>query len=513
MAPPSLDTLPVEILSSIFRLLDPIGLISASQTSSQFRRIIKPNRPNFVERLLALESREKEGGPALHFRPRGNQLTPDWGSKEWEAMRWVCAGCLRLLPHIEFDNHSLLRLGYRKPIPNSRAANFATSWESTAHHNSRKARRQLKKASAYKEEARLLHQRYGVATMRNGPRSRWDLHPVRRAERLEEFHDCGMTSFQDITIWDYYDVTEKEEEALLDSEAFAVELVRCGFKRHLRRCNECKYQRNQIRRPRPDGYGGTARFPIVPSRTISYPTLTDRYFPGFWELLETERPASNPPVFLVYREEARDRPWTMYQARCPRCERWKEIRQFRIGELYPHWQPTQGYSNWDRTPFTKSFFDNAHCNSCFVQANGREELGKALMEWLRCIINVDLGLTGNYLQRGFGLFTHRVGSAPYQYRTEIRQLLVDLQPILDDAHDRLHRGTVAFLRLRFTHLMNVRERAIQEGRTKWLSENPWELLWRTNYDELEAQWLWLKGFQEELEMKREFLVDWALQDS
>ena len=64
-----LPLLPAEIQCSIIRLLDPISLISVSQTSTHFRRTINPSKRHFTERLLALERLTKYGGVSPFFDP------------------------------------------------------------------------------------------------------------------------------------------------------------------------------------------------------------------------------------------------------------------------------------------------------------------------------------------------------------------------------------------------------------------------------------------------------------
>ena len=48
---------------------------------------------------------------------------------EVEDMRWTCTNCLKLRKHWYFDNHSLFRLAYRKPVYRSEAALSRGTWE------------------------------------------------------------------------------------------------------------------------------------------------------------------------------------------------------------------------------------------------------------------------------------------------------------------------------------------------------------------------------------------------
>ncbi|OJJ45992.1 hypothetical protein ASPZODRAFT_142629 [Penicilliopsis zonata CBS 506.65] len=86
-------SLPLDIQYCIIPFADPITLIALSQTNAHLRRLISPTRVHFVERLLSLEYASV--------------------SCEWEARRWACTSCLRLLPHWHFNNHSLFQQRYQ----------------------------------------------------------------------------------------------------------------------------------------------------------------------------------------------------------------------------------------------------------------------------------------------------------------------------------------------------------------------------------------------------------------
>ncbi|CAG9947003.1 unnamed protein product [Clonostachys rosea f. rosea IK726] len=118
-----LRSLPLELQHLVIQSLDPIGLISLSQTGRFYRQLINPNRKEQVERLLALECLHEYGGdrPILHPDSDKAVAGPDWHRDAWpEHHRWACAVCLRLLPHNHFDNHSLLRRRYRGQVPQKR---------------------------------------------------------------------------------------------------------------------------------------------------------------------------------------------------------------------------------------------------------------------------------------------------------------------------------------------------------------------------------------------------------
>src|ERR1051326_5609099 len=111
MAP--LQMLPREIHEQIVTFLDPIGLISLSQTCGYFRTVIKPDRHHFVQRLLALELVPEYGGPIPNIMPAppfsATVIEPPLGDiQAWKFMRYACVGCLKLLPPARFANQCLL---------------------------------------------------------------------------------------------------------------------------------------------------------------------------------------------------------------------------------------------------------------------------------------------------------------------------------------------------------------------------------------------------------------------
>ncbi|KAJ7191500.1 hypothetical protein GGX14DRAFT_600497 [Mycena pura] len=150
----SFPSLPTEILCAIIHLVDPIGLISLSQSSRAFRALIQPSQDDFVQRLLALELDPALGG-IVRFRSRDNNLTPPWDDAEaWKAIRFACVDCMKLIPHTRFSNQNLLQLRRRKPPPGSREANRITDWEPLAGGDAKARGLRLQKRIRRKKEDR-----------------------------------------------------------------------------------------------------------------------------------------------------------------------------------------------------------------------------------------------------------------------------------------------------------------------------------------------------------------------
>ncbi|KAL4799504.1 hypothetical protein BDV19DRAFT_385274 [Aspergillus venezuelensis] len=159
-----IQTLPPELQCCIIRYLDPTALISLSQTSITFRKLINPTRTQFIERLLALELDERIGGPAIKVSRFGT-IDSDKHSPEWEANRWAYTVCLKLLPHYAFRNKALSALAYRKPLRGSTHDQKITSWEPSdgLTRRNRKSLKEIREIKSSQEEKRL-RERHGRTT-------------------------------------------------------------------------------------------------------------------------------------------------------------------------------------------------------------------------------------------------------------------------------------------------------------------------------------------------------------
>ncbi|KAL4782590.1 hypothetical protein BJX76DRAFT_287131 [Aspergillus varians] len=510
-----LDTLPIEIQCSIIRVLNPIALISLSQTSTHFRNIINPTKAHHIERLLALECLSEFGGPQIHFSRLGIP-TPDRNSPEWEANRWACTGCLQLLPQQAFTNQALSRLRYRKPLPGSPATRRYTSWEPTSLA-SRRGSRSLKdhQISRHSEE-RQLRRRYASATTESLGGGLATL--GRQTDlwtRLNEIEDSELAEFEATSYTGVQGMSDGREGEIFDRDAYAVEFLRAGSNRHVRRCIECRFRRGEFRgcAGRARGTIGTVNVPIVVGRKKSFDTVVDRYFPGLSDMMESQRPVDNAPVFVVYREDALDLPWTMYRVRCPGCAQWKELRAFRVGGLWPRWKPVDNggthdqYGDWDDTDITEESLDGMRCNHCFLKSNGRDALGAKLVEWLEFLVTHELQQMAQNLVRGLEHLFRWSGSAPKKEKRQIKALVYDIRSLFGQQVPDLTYADVASLR----HLWG---KWMARGKVapRWVHADKWFMDCVNYYDESEAMWFWLKRFKQEIREpgKGGILVDWVL---
>ncbi|KAF5561069.1 cyclin-like f-box [Fusarium phyllophilum] len=221
-----LSDFPNEIQCQIIRLLDPVGLISLSQSSRYFRRLINPQKRHLVERLLQVELLPEHGGPTLTFRSRDSKLEPSWQDEAWESMRWACTDCLRLLPHKCFDNQSLLRLGYRKPFPQSDAARMVTTWE---HRPDWQPERRLMPGSkAYRLEKSRRELYFFAVT--KGVMCDVEGDP---AEHLDNLDVSVLVGFKNLFEKEFRDMDNDEQMELFGGIALSIENEDCGKKRIL----------------------------------------------------------------------------------------------------------------------------------------------------------------------------------------------------------------------------------------------------------------------------------------
>ncbi|RSL68655.1 hypothetical protein CEP54_002760 [Fusarium duplospermum] len=218
-----LYSLSIELQCSFIRLLDPIGLISLSQTSKHFRDLINPAKEHFAERLLELETFEEYGGPTPSVEPRVVDYVLDYCQVERNDIRWACTSCLGLLPRRCFNNRSILDFDYQKPMRSSPQLDEPTSWE---------------------------------------PHAKTDRKTEAEGEKTKEE-------------WISLQLQPSEERPLLLPDAYESASELSGNNRQNRRCLECQYRRGELR-PLSNGLGGNARVPIQANRQATFYSELDR---------------------------------------------------------------------------------------------------------------------------------------------------------------------------------------------------------------------------------------------
>ncbi|KAJ5773948.1 hypothetical protein N7457_008844 [Penicillium paradoxum] len=523
----SITKLPAEILCSIIQYLDPAGLISISQTNVHLRSVIQPTKLDFCERLLFLES-QQEGGPTPVYNARSNELQPAWSEVEWQSMLWACSDCLRMLPHTAFDNHRILGLGYRKPVPGSSAVTKFTTWQpGTAGRDSATEYVWRERHNpGFEDEIQAVQKRYRVAITHLQSRRRLNEDST---PRLERFQECGMAAFEHMTLEEFVQLLDDEESDLLSQEASRIELAYCGFKRHQRQCNECRYQRGELLSCR-DGIGGSPTTPVTRSRRVWYESQVDRYFPGLAITLDIKN-ARGQSNFAVYPGDTDfgNHWWTMYMVRCSGCSTWKEAHSFPLLEQNWYWRPSrtclhptdltdeailvgeranEELGKWDRTPADGEIFGKLLCSHCFSRENGREPLETGILGCLKNLLHYQKCYVATGLFDLFQRIRDDSFSCPPKWRSEIYD-------ITDPPRESIKTNTAMCLASYKKWIMFL-QRTKNAGRHRnWHGvEGPFDDKQR-DYEERMEHYTCMKaiylGMKEREKVEK--LVEWALNDS
>ncbi|KAJ7260160.1 hypothetical protein C8J57DRAFT_1072452 [Mycena rebaudengoi] len=428
----SFPSLPTEILCAIIRLVDPIGLISLSQSSRALRALIQPSRDDFVQRLLALELDPALGG-IVCFRSRDNNLTPPWDNAEvWKAIRFTCVGCMKLLPHTRFSNQNLLQLRRRKPPPGSREANRITDWEPLADGDAKARGLRLQKRMRSEQEDRAA--------------VRFELERSSAAEVLT-----------------------------VDKRDAWAEAVLGGVHRTRRRCNECRFRRGEFARP-THANAGTAAVPVLKSRRLEFTNALDRYFPGLLPRIPLEMV---PLLFRVQKDDVRMELFTLYHARCPGCAVWQELGAFRECR-----QQLQG----------EDVFATLLCNRCLCARHGRAHLGEKLAVFAATLLDAVYERTEYQLRFGWRALEEifRLSRRKKKRFSPVFQEIIADLPWVEAKNMGDGQKTLDFdrcnpddLRRRIVRLRVLVETEMTEEKRKEFLRNPWFRLWLEDYEKNE----------------------------
>ncbi|RSM06416.1 hypothetical protein CDV31_009190 [Fusarium ambrosium] len=473
-----LDLLPIELQCSFTRLLDPIGLISLSQTSKHFRHLIKPAKEHFVERLLKLETLEEYGGPTPCVDPTIVDCMLDYGQVERNDIRWACTGCLGLLPRRCFNNRSILDFDYQKPMRSSPQLDEPTSWEPLAVTDSKTKAEEGKT----KEEG----------------------------ETREEWISLQL------------DPLEEWPLLLPDADESANKLS--GNNRQNRRCLECQYQRGELR-PLSDGLGGNAKVPVQANRPATFYSDLDRYFPGISNYLGFEFPPAVENMNLLLTTplnpltQAEPIEQLMRMVRCPRCTRWKELRDFRlqIGHLRGTRYQEEGgiryyVSDDEYCENMDALLKDACCNACFAKANGRLELGRALGSWFRKLVDSRLRQVSRHLKKHARSIPWHMTYIEGVELTERVEGLEETVPCLSKRHDSvLNEEEIAQLKTYRAHAICMWEQQYKDK--DWRRHKitpPCVSTWAWSHKLYEDVLRDLKTCKEKLGEQPEVFAAWAL---
>ncbi|CAH0034477.1 unnamed protein product [Clonostachys rhizophaga] len=413
----TLTSLPGELHNYIVAELDAIGLISLSQTSHYFRSLIKPNKREMGEWLLAIEDRREHEAHVQQYseqrtRPRGSRVY----KKRWELHKWACTGCLRMLSHIHFDNRSLHTASTTARW--RRCGYIQTSW--------------TPKRSGGERDSRL-----------------WEL-------------VCSP-------VWD-------------------------------RLCNECQYQAG-ILSPPSSAWDGQRPAPVQCSRTALFRSTLDRFYPCLERVLGGTQPVSPHAKDCSHCQERRFSPHRVYQwqlcmARCPGCERWQELREFREPPM-----------------LEMTLSPGALCNSCYNEEFGREALGEDLLPHLKGLIVEKM----EALERHLTLYGRML-----DFMWPLLRMREGLLWVIDGVIQLGRRGRLTREKIdrltkfheQYTHLRHEVVTHEVTGRQINSLISLEEVLgfeeWFLCFEEFKAEWLWLAACEEKIDREPGLLAEWAL---
>ncbi|KAK5657882.1 hypothetical protein OQA88_2431 [Cercophora sp. LCS_1] len=453
----NLDLLLPELLSSIVINLDPISVISLSQTSRYLRLFISPSHFHFAQRLLALELLPEHGGGVVPlFRGRDNRLTPPFEHQSWKNAKYACCGCMRLRHHMWFGNHSILGLGLRKPPPDSVEATRLTDWvpdsDGMATRRILHARRQAEAES--RATARMQYHRASTGVYLSASLAVDDMGPIdKRAEQAEK--------------------------------------LICGVDRIKRRCLECRFNRGDWNRTTADSYG-TPESPLVISRKVGFLDLFERCFPGFSPQLPQDQ---LPTLFRVMGTSKKHEKTTLHVARCFLCHQWQEMAAFRIFPTYNHFRPSEQF-----TPGTPPA-----CNACEFKCIGDKDFAEkvsdgAMKVATACLSSIqeraELGwrhLTYDYFELETGFHKHLRAMTQLLRSVEMLPKVTFFSGLVAGDEERKEREKKAVADFRLSEdILRANQERVVEVR-KYLTEN----LTDGEYANLVSSWfeLWLNEYE------------------
>ncbi|EWY87511.1 hypothetical protein FOYG_11703 [Fusarium oxysporum NRRL 32931] len=263
---------------------------------------------------------------------------------------------------------------------------------------------------------------------------------------------------------------DKDEQLeLFDRIALLIENDDCGKKRYLRKCNECRFRKGFLSYTRFAGDRDSRNFPVVPSRRVSFATELDRHFPGFLSTLKSKEPPVENPSVSGYL-------YSMYMARCSKCERWQEIQSFRTEGLCTGWR-------------------HSICR-------GRGKLAESLKTWFVTFLNKrSTGLLSQLYHQFNSHLLVRVCRLPQIEAGEWRVLVEQTLSLNPGNNLSLLREDLGLIHTRRRQWKDLVDKAKEVD-----AENPHHRFidgvydeWVRQSDAIESKWRRLLGFREEIE--------------
>ncbi|CAH0044898.1 unnamed protein product [Clonostachys solani] len=233
------------------------------------------------------------------------------------------------------------------------------------------------------------------------------------------------------------------------------------------------------------------------SRIVSFRSSLDRFYPGLERVFEPKRPMTPHAKDCA---DCRERSayvwdWMMYMARCPRCEQWQELREFR-----------------DAPATIMALPPDSTCNSCFAVEFGCEALGEDMLPRVKGLIGETLATLERRLTLG------GVVSGTLWNLIETNQPLVSvIQNVVRMSQGGpLTRENVYWLSQYHGQYLKLRAEVFKTSADGLvdgflaLEQRLGFVSWSRCFDQLKAEWLWLGACEEEADREPALLAEWAL---
>ncbi|VUC31054.1 unnamed protein product [Clonostachys rosea] len=459
----SLFSLPAEIRLAIAGHLDAKSLLALSFTCSLFHRLIQFTSEQRLQILLRIELLDRYGGKMGIYghRPEmgGERFATGQQIADWGRFRWACSGCLRLLPHLEFDNRFIFGKSYQKPVP-TRPCDRVWSWDSRPDEDG---------ADAEKNVGRRL------------PGSGGQRH-------LRQCNEC---------------LYQRNSSALRYVDEFCLRSTVITSPALSRRIPVVNSRRIRCA-------SAVNRF---------FPGFLD----FLSQSLDASKdvPSTRAVKYLGYHSTLYNVPsFKCYMLRCPGCERWKELRSFPLPCNVSYWG-FDAESTKERL-FVSSYrllqFDEHHpitfgCIACLnTKENEHRAISEVALTLFRSEIDNAIKAEELRLQIGWQVMTEFIKS---EWPESVRQELETVEGILYNSRQEgtgLDMQQLGKSRGKLRDFMNEvsRDASFQRNCCSQTCPRSKVAAFVKYYDVLEEEVRWLHEAKAAVEAMPELFINWAL---
>ncbi|CAH0044719.1 unnamed protein product [Clonostachys solani] len=460
----SLCTLPPEMRISIADHLDAKSLLALSLTCTLFRRLIELTSDQRLQILLQLELLDRYGGEMRIYGQRpeqgGERFATAQQIADWGRFRWACSGCVRLLPHLEFDNRSIFGRPYQKPV-HARPSGHIWSWDSRPDEDGADAGKNV-----------VGRQLLGSGEKRH----------------LRQCNEClSQRSSSSLRYVDEFYFTSPEFEPPFLSPRIPVaksRRIRCA---------------SAINRFFP-GFLDFLSCSLDESKEV--PSKRAMRYLGYHSRLSTV------PSFKCY------------ILRCPSCERWKELRSFPVPCSVSFWSlDMESVREWlfvssDRLlQFDEHHPINFGCMACLAaKENGHDSMAEVVLTLFKGEIDIAIRAEEQRLQVGWRAMTEFIKSEwPESVRQELEMVRENLNEIWhDEANVDMQQLGNSRGKLRDFMDEVSRDASFRRDCCSQICPRSTVAAFVKYYDAMDEEMNWLHEAKAAVEAMPELLLNWAL---